>query len=241
MLKKILGPFREFGPGAGLLYALDRVLSALSPNLRVYVYEFGVQPITDRPLLPERRTRNFEVREIGAGDLELASMPVPQAVIRTRFAQGARCLGAFQKGTFIGYMWFCRNFYEEDEARCTYVLGAPAESVFDFDYYLYPEYRMGLGFVALWNGANALLHREGIRHTFSRLTRFNLATRRAHAHLGCRVIGKAAFLRMGRAQLMVSTLAPYVRLTPAGSAPARLVLRPGREGSPGPEPSTQQS
>ena len=48
MWSKLAGPFREFGFFAGLLYAIDRVLRRLSPNLRLYAYELMVQPITDK-------------------------------------------------------------------------------------------------------------------------------------------------------------------------------------------------
>lgn len=226
MLNKVIGPFREFGPAAGFLYALDRVLSSISPRMRVYVYEFGAQPIGTAPLLPERLARNFEVRELKAGAPEMAQMPVPQSVIAARLAQGARCLGGFSKGRFIGYMWFCRNAYDEDEARCTYVLGSPADSVFDFDYYLYPDSRLGTGFAGLWGGANAFLHAEGVRYTYSRLTRFNLATRRAHARLGLRVVGRGVFLKLGAVQVTIATVAPWFNVSTTGSAPVRITLHP---------------
>ena len=71
------------------------------------------------------------------------------------------------------------------------------DSVFDFDFYIYPEHRMGLAFVALWNGANAFLSSRGIRFpTFSRLTRFNTA-RIAHRHFGWKHVGRALFLQLG--------------------------------------------
>src|SRR5258706_5694113 len=178
MWRKISGPFRKFGRAAGLLYAIDRVLSILSPGWRLYFYELMVQPITDKPLLPGAFAKQLEIREIKAGDPELALMPVRPDAMQDRFTQNAVCLGAFRKDALIGYMWFCARTYNEDEVRCTYILGPERESVFDFDFYLFPEHRMGLGFVGLWNGANEFLNRRGIRYTFSRLTRFNLTSRR---------------------------------------------------------------
>src|SRR5260221_4849531 len=195
MLRKISGPFREFGPAAGLLYAIDRVLSILSPGLRLYFYELMVQPITDKPLLPGAFAKQLEIREIKAGDPELALMPVRPDAMQDRFTQNAVCLGAFRKDALIGYMWFCARTYNEDEVRCTYILGPERESVFDFDFYLFPEHRMGLGFVGLWNGANEFLNRRGIRYTFSRLTRFNLTSRRAPQHFGWKRVRRALFLR----------------------------------------------
>jgi hypothetical protein len=122
-------------------------------------------------------------------------------------------------------MWFCRGGYEEDEVRCTFVLGRAHESVFDFDFYIFPEHRMGLAFVGLWNAANEYLHGAGVRYTFSRLTRFNLASRRAHRHLGWRVVGRALFLCLGQVQCMLATVFPYVHVSRKRSV--RLTLFPG--------------
>ena len=76
MLRKITGPFREFGFLAGLLYAIGRLLSRLSPALRLYVYELMVQPITSAALLSDRLQKQLEVREIKPADPEMALMPV---------------------------------------------------------------------------------------------------------------------------------------------------------------------
>jgi len=227
MLSKITGPFREFGPFAGLLYAIDRVLSSFSPRLHLYVYELTVQPITDKPLLPGRLNKQLEIREIKAGDPQIALMPVRPEVMQARLAQDSICLGAFNKGIFIGYMWFCNSTYDEDEVRCTYLLDPTQESVFDFDFYLFPEHRMGLGFVGLWNGANEFLNRRGIHYTFSRLTRFNVASRRAHHRLGGKVIGRALFLQMWQVEVMLATLFPYVHLSMTKAGRVHLTLRPG--------------
>lgn len=224
MLNKITGPFREFGPAAGLLYAIDRVLSSLSPRLRLHVYELTVQPIQDGPLVAGRAGRGIEVREIRDGDPELARMPVRPGIIPARFAQQAVCLGAWRKGECIGYMWFCRREYDEDEVRCTYVIGPVEQSVFDFDFYLFPEHRMGTAFVGLWNGANQFLHEHGIRQSFGRMTRFNLASRNAHRHLGMKVVGRAMFLQLGPVEILFSTLAPWFRVTVTGRV--RIALTP---------------
>ena len=101
-----------------------------------------------------------------------------------------------------------------------------AVSVFDFDFYLFPEHRMGLAFAALWNGANAFLSRNGIRYTFSRLTRFNVASRRAHQHLGWKLVGRALFLQLGRFEMMLATLAQFVTFSVAAAQRVRLTLGP---------------
>ena len=45
------------------------------------------------------------------------------------------------------------------------------------------------------------------------LTRFNEASRRAHAHLGWKLVGRAFFLRAWRVEVMGSTIFPYVHIS----------------------------
>ncbi|MEO7559793.1 MAG: hypothetical protein ABIT23_06015 [Nitrosospira sp.] len=226
MLQKLTRLLKEFGFFAGLLYTIDRVLAAISPSLRLYFYEIMVQPIPEEPLIPARLTKNLEIREIKRGDPEVDLMPARADIKEARFRQNAICLGAFQKGRFIGYMWFCSYAYEEDEVRCTFLLSPVDEAVFDFDFYLFPEHRMGLGFIGMWSGANKFLNNRGIKYTFSRLTRFNLASRRAHNHLGWKCIGRTLFLQAWRLQVMVATIFPYFHLSFSKSGRVQLKLCP---------------
>jgi hypothetical protein len=226
MLARLTSPFKEFGCFAGLLYAVDRVLQRLSPGVRLYFYELVVQPISEQPLLPSRLSREFEMREISFDDPEIARMPARPDIKESRFKQNAICLGAFQKNQFIGHIWFCLHAYEEDEVRCTFVLPEGNKAAFDFDIFLFPEHRMGLGFVRIWNGANEFLRRRGVKYSFSRLTRFNLASRRAHMRLGARRIGRLFVLQAWQVEFMVATVPPYVHLSLGKQDRVRLKLRP---------------
>jgi hypothetical protein len=225
-LQKLTSPFNEYGFLAGLLYAIDRIFLRLTSGLRLYFYEIMVQPIVDKPLLPERLTKHLEIREIKRGDPEVELMPARPEIKESRFKQNAICLGAFNKGQFIGYIWFCSNAYEEDEVRCTFVVTPAEESVFDFDLYLLPEHRMGLGFIGIWNGVNKFLRSRGIKFSFSRLTRFNLASRRAHQHLGWKRVGRALFLQAWRVEFMMATIFPYLHVSMGNSGHVRLRLHP---------------
>jgi hypothetical protein len=190
------------------------------------VYEFMVQPIAEKPLLPQNLTKNLELREILRGDPEIARMPAREDIKASRFDQGARCLGAFKKDSLIGYIWICRSSYQEDEARLTYRFADEEHSVFDFDLYVLPEHRLGLGFAAVWHGANEYLRTHGVRYTFSRLTRFNIASRRSHAHLGWKRVGQALVVRAWAVELMLMTIPPFVFLSWAPTRRATLLLRP---------------
>ena len=212
MLQRVASPFREFGAGAGFLYTVDRALSRVSSQLRLHVYELVRQPVGDMPLVG-RKITPLVIREIAADDPVAASMPVRPEIMRQRRAQSATCLAGFRNGTLIGYMWFSRPEYDEDEVRCTYVLAAPAASVFDFDFYLLPEHRMGTAFARLWSGVNEHFRALGVAATYSRLTRFNLESRRAHARLGATRVGRALFLKLGKLEIMVATMSPYCSIS----------------------------
>jgi hypothetical protein len=179
----------------------------------LYVYDFMVQPITEKTLLPTRLAKDLEIREVREDDAVLGLMPPSPEVIASRFEQGAFCLGAFSDSELIAYIWFCNGSYCEDEVRCEYVLAPANQSVFDFDVYVLPQHRLGLAFFALWNGANRYLHERGIRHSFSRLNRFNTASKRAHDRLGWQRIAGAVIFKAGRFEAMFASAKPYVSLS----------------------------
>ena len=226
MVHKLINVYRQYGLVTGLFYGIDRVLQQLSSRLRLYAYEVMVQPITDRGLLPGRVAQRLEFREIRRGDPEVALMPARAEVKEARFAQNAVCLGAFRDGGLIGYLWFCYGQYAEDEVRCTYVVMPKGQAIFDYDLYILPEHRMGFAFAGVWHGANEYLRKRGIHYTFSRYTRFNVASRRAHERLGGRPVGSAVFLQLGPVQLMAATLWPFLHLSLSPSRRVTLQLRP---------------
>lgn len=225
--RRIAGPFREFGLLAGALYVADRALRGLSAGgLALFFYDLMVQPVRPDPLLPRGMSKNLRFAEIGPGHPDIALMPAREDIKRERFLKGACCLGVYRKEKLIGTIWLCRDRYEEDEVRCTYELIDAQRSVFDFDLYVFPEQRMGLGFPAVWDWANAYLTERGIRYTFSRLTRFNVASRKAHDRLASRCIGHALFLKAWRIELMLATIFPFVGLTWRPERRVSLRLRP---------------
>lgn len=228
MWSRLFSPFKEFGILAGSLYAVDRILRRFSPKTGMCVYEMMVQPIGDKRLLPINRAKNLAFAEIARGDPAIALMPARPEIKAARFDQGASCVGVFRSEKLIGYAWFCFNSYEEDEVRCTYELAEADQSVFDFDFYIFPEYRMGTAFLAVWQGANEYLRARNIRYTFSRMTRFNEASRRAHAHLGSKCVGRALFFQAWHVELMVATLFPFVFLSWSEKHRPRLRLAPAK-------------
>lgn len=224
--QRALGPVREFGWAAGLLYAVSRLLSAVSPRCNLFVYEMMAQPLDRVPAPPERQLRQFTFREIVAGDPEVAVMPARPDIKAARFEQGARCLGAFRRDTLAGYIWWSPAAYQEDEVRCTYQLPPGAAGVFDFDLYVLPEHRLHAGFMAVWHGFAEHLRRAGVTHSYSRMTRFNLPSRRAHQRLGSVCVGHVLVLKLGAFELLGATPGPRMAATTAARVPLPLRAPP---------------
>ena len=227
-VRRLAGPFREFGGVIGGLYLVDWALKLLSPAWGVYPYAFVVQPIPDQPLLPSALSKNIGVERLRPSGPWLDQMVVPAPVLANRFAQGACGIAVLRKGQLTGYAWWTAASYPEQEVRCNFVLSEPAHAVFDFDVHVMPEHRMGLGFMSVWHAFVEELRRDGVKHSYSRISRFNLASLRAHARLGAQPIGRAIFVRVGALTLALMGRFPFVGVS-LGDA-CCLSLRLSRKG-----------
>jgi hypothetical protein len=199
--------------GIGLLYGSARVLARLTRGwINVRAYFLVAQPVKAAPSLPHGRGRKIEVREIGPE--EALELPVnrPRKALERRFRQGARCMVARSDGEFVGFLWFQLGAYEEDEVRCCFVPTPQDRVSWDFDVFVQPSARLGFGFARLWDETNAILARQGIRWTVSRISMLNASSIGAHKRLGLKRVGAAAFVLVGKAQLMISTVKPFVHL-----------------------------
>ena len=134
-----------------------------------------------------------------------ACYPRPDSVIKSRFDQQSRCLGAFIKDQLVGCLWYVETRYREDEVRCDFVFSDHVDCVWDYDVYVDPQYRIGFVFLRLWDDANDVLYQSGYRWSLSRISGFNLDSVRAHARLGAKDIGGATFLTLGKRQWCWST------------------------------------
>lgn len=227
LFQRIVRPFNEFGLVAGALYALNRLFRRLSSNLRIQIHDWMVQPITAKPLLPERFARSFVTREIEKDDPAILKMPIRPEILKLRLRQNTKCLGTYdRKNRLVGYVWLSFDTYEEDQARCTFVLSPPDHSVFDFDLRVSPDYQMGIGFAALWHGVNRYLFERSVRFSFSRLDRFNQASAKAHNHLGWKRVGWAVIFQLWRTEVMLMSRMPWFYLSLGESARARIQLTP---------------
>ena len=215
--------FRRLGWANAGLYTLAYALSRTSGNrLRLIKYDFVAQPVAP-PRVAPRGSDAIRIGRITPDDPIVEQFPRPAEVIARRFAHGAVCIVARAQQQFAGYIWLQRTPYEEDEVRCLYVPLPESTSAWDFDVYVAPAFRMGRCFLKLWDAANAHLLEQGLEWTLSRIDAFNVKSFKAHARLGVRKLGGGVFVSIGKAQLAILSLPPFLHLSL--DARSRPVLR----------------
>jgi len=184
-------------------------------GVRLHKYEFVAQPVAAAPLA-RGRGKAIDVRLVTDVAGVPPDYPRPAHVVADRFAQGALTLQAWKGEELAGFLWLLHDGYREDEVRADYRLASRA-SVWDFDVYVAPQFRLGPTYLRLWDEANALLRARAVHWTCSRISSFNVASRHAHARLGTVRLGGGLFLCAGRWQLTCLTQAPYLHLSRHGA------------------------
>lgn len=211
------------------MYLAGQVLRRASGDrVRIVKYWLTAQPIGQAGAAPLRPDPSTQLLRVHEGEALAASFPRPPEILARRWAAGAECTTALVKQQFAGFIWIQRGRYDEDEVRCTYVLADPARSVWDYDVYVEPKYRIGRTMARLWGHVDAALAAEGVRWSFSRISAFNAASLASHARLGIVKCGSVAFLCIGRWQLAWLPQAPYVHFsTGERRVPAVHLVPPG--------------
>lgn len=212
------------------MYFLSRGLAVLTFGYAGLIrYHFVAQPVPLEGGLGIRPSPNSFVGFIGANDSLVAEFPRPSAVIEQRFHNGNICLAARAGEKFSGFLWLAKGHYEEDAVRCCYQLLQPAESVFDYDVYVEPEFRYGRTLARLWSAANVHLAADGVRWSFSRISTFNTESMRSHARLGIRRLFTANFICFGKLQIAIVSVSPFVHISLSSGSRPTLGLAPPLE------------
>lgn len=221
-----------------ICFAAARVLPYVSFGKgRVVRYRLYAMAVSSWPVPRSRKRPGIVCRRMEANSPELDEFPRPASVCDRRFRDGAVCYAAFMHERPAGFIWFVPGLYEEDECYCQFLPLPRERAAWDFDVYVFPEFRHTRAFVALWNAAAEHMRRNGIDWTMSRISAFNPGSISAHRRLGAREVGSASFILIGRVQLMVTNLRPRLRLSigrwrmPCVEVPADRVTVP--RGAPG--------
>lgn len=211
MLKKIIDLHRQIGLINGLLYSINRFLTTLTSSSRLIKYYFVVQKLSSQPFLIGKRGENINVVEFVNTD-KIHPCPRPLAVIKKRYSQGAISLAAYKNGEFAGCLWYIKNKYKEDEVNCLFELPAK-NSVWDFDVYVEPKYRLSPVFLKLWDYTSEKLLKEGCHWTLSRISAFNPNSLFSHKRMGAVIIGWAVFVCLGAVQVTIANVSPFFHIS----------------------------
>jgi hypothetical protein len=211
IMRGLVGLIRELGWINAVFYSVHYGLQKISDRARLVRYYLVAQPVPEKRILPEHVGNKIEVGEISGSEKENIFFLRPSKVIEDRYCQGARCLAGFRKGQFVGWLWFIRGQYMEDEVRCRFVLGD--SSVWDFDVYVDPSSRLSPVFARLWDEAYEILRKDGVRWSFSRISAFNAPSLASHKRMGARRVGSAIFLCLGNIQIGFFSQSPYFHIS----------------------------
>lgn len=219
MLGRLPLRIRSFGWADTAWLGVHGLLRRLSRgSARLSKYYFVAQPVAAAAPPPPRGAVRMYVAD--AVDDVVRQAPLAEAALHERFARGSRCVVAAREGRLAGFIWLSPGPHHEEAVRCRYRWAPPAAAAWDYDVFIAPDERMGRLFGRLWARAHALLAAEDIRWTLSYIDAFNPGSLAAHRRLGARVVARGWFLVVGRWQLTVATVAPFVHLSrPGGAGP----------------------
>lgn len=224
MLRRLKNLVNELGAGTAILYCLHRLFAASRLPVSLYSYRLVVQPVSAEPHLTKTRLESFVCRKMGEGDLAFADAGLEPDLCSARFQQGAVCYGLFRNGTLCAWLWLVPGAYEEDEVRCRFELSQ--DMMWDFDVMVLPKFQMGFAFAALWDCVNTELSSQGINWCASRISAFNMPSRRSHQRLGAVDMGWMLFVAVGPVQVMLHRERPRFHLGIGNARPVVLLRAP---------------
>lgn len=227
MLERMRRLSDDIGTLNACMYLASRMLSAMTfGRAKLVRYYVTLQLVPAADVTPPRRGRQILVHEADRAEVLAIPADRPPHVLESRLANGGRCLLACKSDAVVGFQWFTLNDYPEDEVRCIFLLAPEDRCAWDFDIFVFPEWRAQPVFTRLWDSCNRILRECGIRASLSRVNAYNGPSRRAHERLGARAIVSATFLCLGPIQLALFSRPPYVHLsTHSGNAPELEVSR----------------
>ena len=201
---RVQSAIAEYGAGNVVLLALHRLLERLPFPAGVERLHIVAQPVPAVPAPPARRGRDIAVRPLGAGDPALAVITRLPGELADRFAQGARCLGAFRGHELLGWLWFVTVEYRDFTHPVDFELHPQATTAWDFDVYVRPDARLTAAFARLWEVACDELRARGVRQSLSAISAYNPASLRAHRRLGMRPFGSLLVVQFGPLRAVLS-------------------------------------
>lgn len=172
-------------------YLLARAASA-SGVAAFHRYAVIAQPREALPAMPA----GYRVEELTAETLAGRSIDIGPAVQALRFAEGLTCLAAFdRKDNLVGTIWLRRESYHEDEVRVRFIL--PQSCCWDTGLWIRPQFRLSRAFAALWAGVGQWMADNGLTHSLSRISDYNLPAQLSHKRMGAKTLSHHVFVILG--------------------------------------------
>ena len=195
------------------IYYIDRAFSRLRLPLRLKQYYIFAQPVPSERLLRSRRGRSVYVERLDTADPRLEALPVAADTLDLRGQAGnIVCFAAFKDGRVIGCHWLALDHHDDEEVGARFCGQGSARFVWDFDLYVVPEERIGYAFARIWDEAFAFLRELGIAWSLSYVSPVNQRSHKSHESLGSVRVASLLRITLGRAELIVSTIRPYLGL-----------------------------
>ena len=212
-LSNLAALYEELGTGAFFAFCIHKALSRVGKKNAFQYYHFYSQPIGPSQAHNPKRTSAFTFTWHESFSPLMLQLPRPEHRLRDRFKQKTTCVLGAKGGQLVSCAWFAYEGYEEDEVWCRYEFPNSPDSVWDYDVFVAPDYRLGRAFHLTWQAAASRLYNAGYRRTLSRISAYNPNSLRSHERLGAQRCGSAMYLRLGRIQIMASNKAPYLQIT----------------------------
>lgn len=177
-----------------------------------------------------RATGSIVVRGLRAGEIDEAAFQRPPGIVAARFRAGSECIGALRGDELLGYAWIESAAVDELLVRAVFEPSPRGRVAWDYDVWIAPKHRLGRVFARLWEATHDMLRERGVEATVSWIAMRNEASIRAHERMGARRVGWAVFLAIGRLQLTLASVRPFVHVGWPGRPPVRLRVRGVRGG-----------
>ncbi len=201
---------------AALSYRARRIV-AWVPGCAFERYVLVAVPVTKMPAEPGAGLAWGET----APELAVAAGLADAHAAAWRITQGMTCLGVWRRDTLIAATWVGEGGFDEDEAWLRFEL--PQGAAWDTGMGVAPSARAGRAFAALWTATREWARGRGLGWSVSRIADYNLPSRRAHARLGAREIGRVSLVRVGKMQLVLGAR-PILSRVGAGRPVVRVRL-----------------
>lgn len=205
--------YNQLSASAFVAICVHKAIRKLSKKNALHYYHFYRQPIEAPPARKSNRRSAFSFSWHESFSPAMLSLPRPETRLRERFRQKTACLLGTKGDQVVSCAWFAYQTYEEDEVWCRYDFSRSPESVWDYDIFVAPPYRMGRAFHLTWQSAAAALHAAGYRRTLSRISAYNPNSIKSHEKLGALRCGSAMYLKLWALQIMASNKSPYLHIT----------------------------